>query len=128
MCDIKTCEKLHKQMWEYIKQNTTSENNTGVDRIIYRMDYKRKFCISKGLDTSDHACVLCKYAKSEEDKMFGSHIEFSKFTCKYCPVDWKSLGVTDNAYMCQSDVIDWRYCDVDDMINLPFKQNLAERE
>lgn len=124
MWDIKTCEDLHKQMWKYIKLNTTLDNDTP----FYRNDCKRKFCISKNLDTSEHSCILCKYAKSEEDKMFGSHIEFSKFTCKYCPVDWKSLGVNNEAYMCQSDVINWKDCCIDDMINLPFKQNLAERE
>lgn len=124
MWDIKTCEDLHKQMWKYIKLNTTLDNDTP----FHRNDCKRKFCISKNLDTSEHCCILCKYAKSEEDKAFNSHIEFSKFTCQYCPIDWKSLGVNNEAYMCQSDVINWKDCCIDDMINLPFKQNLAERE
>ena len=79
MWDIKTCEDLHKQMWKYIKLNTTLDNDTP----FHRNDCKRKFCISKNLDTSEHCCILCKYAKSEEDKAFNSHIEFSKFTFKY---------------------------------------------
>ena len=66
MWDIKTCEDLHKQMWKYIKLNTTLDNDTP----FHRHDCKRKFCISKNLDTSEHCCVLCKYAKSEEDKAF----------------------------------------------------------
>ena len=113
--------KLHKEMWNYIK------DNMDVDEPMVRYNLKKMFLSKIGLSESavKSRCFLCEYAKQQyklRNDYFGICGEF----CKCCPAVWGTEGLAEHSF-CEVDsatnVTDWRYSPIDDIINIKIKED-----
>lgn len=101
--------QIHRDIWRYLKE-------CGAGMGIFERDrFKALYCKEHGYSFK-HNCALCEYADS-----YGG--------CCACPAIWGSEGEWRSFFCegrgCKEDVeeghIDWRYSDIDDIINIKMK-------
>lgn len=101
--------RIHRDMWRYLKECRAKKG------VVERGGLKYKYCEEHGYSFKSN-CVLCEYANSHGG-------------CHACPAIW---GSEDEwmSFFCEGkghekDVeegrIDWRYSDLDDIINIRMK-------
>ena len=101
--------RIHRDMWRYLKEHGAGKGT------IERGELKHDYCLTHGYNFK-YNCVLCEYADS-----YGG--------CCACPAIWGSEDEW-RSFFCEGkgrekDVeeghIDWRYSNLDDIINIKMK-------
>lgn len=99
--------RIHRDMWRYLKEHGAGKGT------IERGVLKDNYCLTHGYNFKSN-CVLCEYAGS-----YGG--------CRACPAIWGSEDEKQGFFCegCEKGVeegyIDWRYSDLDDIINIRMK-------
>ena len=99
--------RIHRDMWRYLKEHGAGKET------IERKELKHNYCRTHGYNFK-YNCVLCEYADS-----YGG--------CCACPAIWGSEDEKQGVFCegCEKGVeegyIDWRYSDLDDIINIRMK-------
>lgn len=100
--------RIHRDMWRYLKEHGAEYN------ALERCDLKKQYCKEHGYSFY-YDCVLCEYAEQNGG-------------CDACPAIWGGEDKKKKAF-CQWNYsvdmeagwIDWRYSDIDDIINIKMK-------
>lgn len=99
--------RIHRDMWRYLKECRAEKS------AIERGELKHKYCKEHGYLFKSN-CALCEYADS-----YGG--------CHACPAIWGGEDEKQGFFCtgCKRDVeeghIDWRYSNLDDIINIKMK-------
>lgn len=101
--------RIHRDMWRYLKERGAGKG-AGERHLL-----KHLYCEEHGYSFK-YNCALCEYADS-----YGG--------CRACPAIWGSEDEGRSFFCegkgCKEDVeegrIDWRYSDIDDIINIKMK-------
>ena len=104
--------RIHRDMWQYLKEH---EAGKGVSE---RYDLKEQYCKEQGYSFM-HNCALCEYAECRGG-------------CEDCPAIWGSEGEQVDVFCegyekdVEESYIDWRYSDLDDIINIKMKNYICK--
>lgn len=115
MMTLEECKKLHKNMWEFVKEQ---ENSTYKDRHYLKATY----CALNGVWLVNH-CALCSYARQ---KAFEQGNYAYSDMCQYCPAIWGTENICDSFY-CESDIdghLNWNDSPCDDIIGIKWKDEV----
>lgn len=101
--------RIHRDMWRYLKEHGAGKG-AGERHLL-----KHLYCEEHGYSFIS-SCALCEYA-------------LHRGCCDACPAIWGSEGEWKQVFCegkgCKEDVeeghIDWRYSDLDDIINIRMK-------
>ena len=115
MMTLEECKKLHKDMWEFVKEQ---ENLTPEDR----HHIKAKYCAENGVHLVNN-CALCSYAQQKASEQYDY---VYPNMCQYCPAIWGSEISCDSFY-CESDIdghLNWYDSPCDDIIGIKWKDEV----
>lgn len=112
---LEECKKLHKDMWEFIKEQ---ENLTHEDRPCLKEIYCDRKCV-----LLLNSCALCSYA---QQKAFEQGNYAYSDMCQYCPAVWGTEDICDSFY-CESNIdehLNWKNSPCDDIIGIKWKDEV----
>lgn len=119
MMTLEECKKLHKDMWEFVKEQ---ENLTHEDRHYLKASY----CAENGMHLLNH-CALCSYAQQKAFEQ--GDYEYDNM-CQYCPAIWGTEDICDTFY-CEyyriypiAEHLNWRHSPCDDIIGIKWKDEV----
>ena len=95
--------RIHRDMWRYLKEHGAGK---GAEE---RGILKHQYCEEHGYSFIS-SCALCEYA-------------IRRGCCDACPAIWGSED-EQRSFFCEEveeGHIDWRYSDIDDIINIKMK-------
>lgn len=109
---------IHKKMWEYVKNHYNDCDYAYLSNHVKRYELKKDFCNEHKLELTNN-CILCEYALQQCIKNGVSET----YMCHYCPAIWGTERNLKN-YFCDtlnSDVLCWQFGNLDDIINIKWK-------
>ena len=101
--------RIHRDMWRYLKEHGAGKGT------IERGELKYDYCLTHGYDFK-YNCVLCEYADSYGGcrALSGDLGQRRRMEVFFCEGKGHEKDVEEGH-------IDWRYSDLDDIINIRMK-------
>lgn len=114
---LKECKKIHKEMWEYVRDNMPIE--PALDTAHKRNLLKFEFCDKTNLSLANN-CACCEYARESSGLQ-----NFCGSCCQFCPAVWGTEKGNLEDYFCDTldpDFLCWQASNFEDIINIKWKE------